>query len=76
MQAYFSKGEAKDAIAKVQATFNFDIAPKKGETPRTFVIDLKNGNGKTYEGKLDGADATFSLVDDDFELICLGKLNP
>lgn len=77
MSSYFQKGEGKDSIAKVQAIFNFEISPKKGEpTAKTWVIDMKNGGGKVYEGKDDKADATFTMVDEDFELICLGKLNP
>lgn len=27
-------------------------------------------------GKPDNADATFTMTDDDFEQVCLGKLNP
>jgi len=77
MAAYFQTGQGKDAVAKVQAVFNFEILPKKGDPPaKTFVIDLKNGQGKVYEGKDEKADSTFTMVDDDFELICLGKLNP
>jgi 3-hydroxyacyl-CoA dehydrogenase/3a,7a,12a-trihydroxy-5b-cholest-24-enoyl-CoA hydratase len=77
MNAYFQKGEGKDAIAKVQAVFNFEISLKKGDPPgKTWVIDMKNGSGKVYEGKDDKADATFVMVDEDFEQVCLGKLNP
>jgi len=36
---------------------------------------LKNGNGKVLDTKTEGADATFSMTDEDFELLCLGKLN-
>jgi len=77
MKAFFEKGEGKDNVGKVQAVFNFDISAKKGEpAAKSWVIDLKNAPGKVYEGKADNADATFSMVDEDFESICLGKLNP
>lgn len=77
MKAFFEKGEGKDNVNKVQAVFNFDISAKKGEpAAKSWVIDLKNAPGKVYEGKADNADATFSMVDEDFESICLGKLNP
>ena len=68
MAAYFQKGEAKDNVAKIQAIFNFDITPKKGEPiAKSWVIDMKNGQGKAYTGKSDNADATFTMTDDDFE---------
>jgi len=41
-----------------------------------YEIDLKSGQGHTKRGKPEKADATFTMTDDDFEAVCLGKLNP
>ena len=76
MNNYLLKGEGKDVIAKLQATYLFEITPKKGApVAKTFVIDLKNGGGKVYEGKAQ-VDSTFTMTDEDFESVCMGKLNP
>ena len=37
---------------------------------------MKNGSGQVKVGKPEKADATFTMTDDDFEAVCLGKLNP
>ena len=77
MGAYLDRGEGKPLISKVAALFSFEITPKKGEPPvKIFTIDLKNGQGKAHEGKSENPDATFTMTDDDFESVCLGKLNP
>jgi putative sterol carrier protein len=76
MNMFLSKGEGKDLVSKLQATYMFEITPKKGApVAKSFIIDLKNGNGKVYEGK-EQVDATFTMTDDDFEDVCMGKLNP
>jgi len=64
-------------VPKVAAVFNFEITPKKGEPiAKTWTIDLKNGQGRVDEARSESADATFTMTDEDFENICLGKLNP
>ena len=74
--AYLASGEGKDIISKLSAVFGFEITPKKGEPPaRVWTIDLKNGNGAVKLGKPESADATFTMTDDDFEQLVLGKLN-
>ena len=41
------------------------------------AIDLKNGSGKVYQGPAVGsADTTFTLSDEDFMEVVLGKLDP
>jgi len=61
----------------VQAIFGFEIIKAKGgKVEATYEIDLKNGQGAVRKGKPEKADATFTMTDDDFEAVCLGKLNP
>lgn len=55
----------------------FNIQAKKGgPVAKTYTIDLKNGNGKVTPGETAKPDATFTMVDEDFANVCLGKLNP
>ena len=76
MNAYLATGEGKPIIDKLQAVFGFEITPKKGEPPvRVWTIDLKNGHGSVKLEKPEKPDATFTMTDDDFEQVCLGKLN-
>jgi len=76
MASFLAKGEGKPIVEKLQAIYAMEILPQKGQPPaRTWMLDLKNGNGRVYQGK-DQADSTFTMTDDDFEQICLGKLNP
>ena len=76
MNAYLQTGEGKDVVQKLQAVFGFEITPKKGEPPaRVWTIDLKNGNGYVKLEKPEKPDATFTMTDDDFDLVTQGKLN-
>jgi hypothetical protein len=76
MNAYLTAGEGKNIVEKLQAVFAFEITPKKGDPPaRVWTIDLKNGNGHVKLEKPEKPDATFTMTDDDFEQVCLGKLN-
>jgi len=76
MRVYLDRGEGKKIVEQVQAVFNFEIVLKKGDPPaKTFMIDLKNGNGRIDEGRADTADATFTMSDEDFDLMTQGKLN-
>ena len=77
MSAYLAGGHGQALIPKVDSIFGFQITTKKGAKPSLiYEIDLKNGQGLCKEGKPAKADATFTMTDDDFEKVCLGKLNP
>ncbi|XP_030049390.1 peroxisomal multifunctional enzyme type 2 [Microcaecilia unicolor] len=63
-------------VKKVNAIFQWDIT-KNGKTTAQWTIDLKNGSGEIYRGAARGsADTSFTLSDQDFMDITLGKLNP
>ena len=77
MATYLNQGLGKELIPKVAAIFGFEITAKKGgPVALTYEIDLKNGQGSTKKGKPASPDATFTMTDEDFEAVCLGKLNP
>ena len=77
MQSYLEAGEGKDLPSKVGATFQFDIrAAKRGPIVGSWEIDLKSDTPACRAGKADKADAIFTMIDDDFYKVCLGKLNP
>lgn len=77
MATYLARGEGKALIPKVAAIFGFEIIRAKGgKIEGEYEIDLKNGSGACKKGKAASADATFNMTDDDFEQVCLGKLNP
>lgn len=77
MKNYLGGDEGKALVQKVGAIYQFDIIEKKGgPVIKSWKIDLKNENGSVKEGPADGADATFTMTDSDFEQVCLGKLNP
>jgi 3-hydroxyacyl-CoA dehydrogenase/3a,7a,12a-trihydroxy-5b-cholest-24-enoyl-CoA hydratase len=51
MKAYLDQGEGKALIPKVAAVFNFEIKKeKKGKVIKTWIIDLKNGQGNVKVG--------------------------
>merc|ERR1712127_499423 len=77
MATYLNQGLGKPLIPKVASVFGFEITAKKGAKPSLiYSIDLKNGQGATTRGAPKNADATFTMTDDDFENVCMGKLNP
>ena len=77
MRVFLERGEGKHLIPKVGAIFGFEITKKKGGKPeKTFEINLKEGSGYVKTSAPAKADATFTMTDDDFEAVCLGKLNP
>ena len=77
MYTYLAEGHGKAIIPKVAAIFSFEITKAKGGKVETiYEIDLKNGQGTVKKGKPAAADATFTMTDADFDLVCLGKLNP
>ncbi|XP_053330090.1 peroxisomal multifunctional enzyme type 2 [Spea bombifrons] len=70
------KDAGDQLVKKVNAIFQWDIT-KDGKTVAEWTIDLKNGSGEVYRGKVRGrADTTFTLSDQDFMELVLGKLNP
>lgn len=77
MATYLNQGLGKDLVPKVASTFGFEITATKGSpVVLVYEIDLKNGQGSTKKGKPAAADATFTMTDEDFEAVCMGKLNP
>jgi 3-hydroxyacyl-CoA dehydrogenase/3a,7a,12a-trihydroxy-5b-cholest-24-enoyl-CoA hydratase len=74
---YLGGDEGKKLVEKVSAVFQFDILEKKGgPVVKSWTIDLKNGNASCKEGAAEKYDALFTMTDDDFVQVCLGKLNP
>ncbi|KAM3937128.1 peroxisomal multifunctional enzyme type 2 [Leptodactylus fuscus] len=70
------KDVGSELVKKVNAVFQWDIT-KDGKTAAQWTIDLKNGSGEVYHGSVRGrADTTFTLSDQDFMDLVLGKLNP
>ncbi len=68
---FLDKGEGVKLISEIGSVFGFEIKKdKKGPVVKTFIIDLKNGQGKTMVGKPENPDATFTMTDDDFDLVC------
>ena len=62
-------------VKQVGCVYAFELREKKGGSPTTYTIDLKNGNGAIIEGKSDvKADATFVMLDGDFIKLTQGKL--
>lgn len=77
MSDYLGMGEGKDLPEKVGAIFQFDIKETKtGPVVGSWEIDLKNTPPSCKEGKAEKADAVFTMVEEDFKNVCLGKLNP
>ena len=77
MHSFLAKGEGKALVPKVAAIFAFEITRAKGsKVEGVYEIDLKNGQGNVRKGKAEKAGATFTMTDEDFENVCLGKLNP
>ena len=77
MFTYLSQGNGKDLIPKVNAIYALEITKTKGgKVEVVYEIDLKNAQGTVKKGKPAAADATFTMTDADFDLVCLGKLNP
>ncbi|XP_053263872.1 peroxisomal multifunctional enzyme type 2 [Podarcis raffonei] len=70
------KEHGSELVKKVNAIFQWNIT-KDGKTAVQWTIDLKNGSGDVYQGPARGkADIIFSLSDDDFVDLVLGKINP
>ncbi|XP_016279236.1 peroxisomal multifunctional enzyme type 2 isoform X2 [Monodelphis domestica] len=70
------KDVGKELVKKVNAVFQWNIT-KHGQTAAQWTIDLKNGSGELYQGPARGsADTSFTLSDENFMEVVLGKLNP
>ena len=78
MTTYLDLGEGKEHCTNVAAIYNFEITKKKGQKKPEGVweINLKDAPGSCKKGAHPKPDATFTMTDDDFELVCLGELNP
>lgn len=77
MATYLNMGLGKPLIPKVASVFGFEITATKGAKPSLiYSINLKEGQGKVEKGDPKAADATFTMTDEDFNLVCMGKLNP
>lgn len=76
MKHVANAGEGEKLVKKVAASYQFDILPKKGEQPISFSIDLKNSPGRIHMGKTEKCDAHFTMLDEDFAKLVMGKLNP
>uniref|UniRef100_W5KZV0 Peroxisomal multifunctional enzyme type 2 n=1 Tax=Astyanax mexicanus TaxID=7994 RepID=W5KZV0_ASTMX len=65
-----------ELVKKVNAVFGWEIT-KGGKTAAQWTIDLKTGNGALHKGPYSGkSDVTFTVSDEDFMEVVMGKLNP
>ncbi|KAH0628150.1 hypothetical protein JD844_008946 [Phrynosoma platyrhinos] len=70
------KEDGNQLVKKVNAIFQWNIT-KDEKTAVQWTIDLKNGSGELYQGPAHGkADTIFTVSDEDFMDIVLGKINP
>ncbi|XP_054630216.1 peroxisomal multifunctional enzyme type 2 [Dunckerocampus dactyliophorus] len=70
------KESGGELVKKVNAVFGWEIT-KDGKNAAEWIIDLKNGSGALHPGPSGGkADVTFTVSDEDFMDVVLGKLNP
>ncbi|XP_053154341.1 peroxisomal multifunctional enzyme type 2 [Hemicordylus capensis] len=70
------KESGNELVKKVKAVFQWNITKDK-MTAVQWTIDLKNGSGALYRGPARGkADTTFTLSDEIFMDLVLGKINP
>lgn len=77
MKVFLERGEGASLVKQLQSVYGFNIVEKKnGPVKRAYTIDLKNGNGLVALAEPKNADATFTMIDGDFEQVCMGKLNP
>ena len=68
MKIFLARGEGKHLIPKVKSVFGFEILEKKGGKPTLiYEIDLKNGQGDVHQRTPQNADATFTMLDGDFD---------
>merc|ERR1719253_1407989 len=71
--ADLAKSVNADIVKKAKCIYRFDI--KDGKTTKSWVVNLKSGNGSVTEGA-GKADCTLIMADTDFVKLMGGKLNP
>jgi hypothetical protein len=77
MKAYVEAGLAKDAVKKCNSRYQINIMDNSNKTKvLQFSINLMPEDQKVEIGVSKNADATFEMTDNDFNLMCQGKLNP
>lgn len=77
MMDQYLQVEGEKVVAKCKAIYNFNILAAKGKPVDTcWTIDLKNGKGSVKQGCAKDADATFTMVDEDYHQMVNGKVNP
>ena len=77
MRVYLEMGEGADIVKKVQGVYQFDITEKKGGPVKgSWEINLKDGKGYVKPGKPAKYDALFTMQDQHFDDVCMGKKNP
>ncbi|KAI4894297.1 hypothetical protein NFI96_016095 [Prochilodus magdalenae] len=70
------KDQGAELVKKVNGIFGWEIV-KGGKIAAQWTIDLKTGNGALHQGPYAGkADVTFTVADEDFMEVVMGKLNP
>ncbi|CAN1274027.1 Sterol carrier protein 2 [Linum perenne] len=77
LKGFLDTDEGLQVRKKINLVYQFNIAPKKiGFEEVIYTIDLKKG--EVTQGAYEGgkADAIFSIKDDDFVKLALGKMNP
>lgn len=79
MAEFCRRGEAKEIVKKLSAIYNFEIVARIKD-PRSvikcWILDLKNGTGKVFPGRDTNADATFTMTEQDFDDVCMGRVHP
>jgi len=74
---FLASGEGKELVKKIASVFQIDIIETKGgPVVKSWTIDLKNESGSSKEGPAEKPEVVFTVSDEDFYQICLGKLNP
>jgi 3-hydroxyacyl-CoA dehydrogenase/3a,7a,12a-trihydroxy-5b-cholest-24-enoyl-CoA hydratase len=74
---FLATGDGKESTNKIKGVYQIDILDQKGgKVVKTWTIDLKNGNGMCKEGPPEKYDSLFTMTDEDFHAVCMGKLNP
>ncbi|XP_058024113.1 peroxisomal multifunctional enzyme type 2 [Ahaetulla prasina] len=70
------KEVGNELVKKINAVFQWNIN-KDNKPAVQWTIDLKNGSGEIYKGPARGkADTIFTVSDEDFVNLILGKINP
>merc|ERR1711976_1002817 len=68
--------EGEAMVKKLGFVYCFEVFKKKGDKPKAWTVNLKEGKGSMSEGRVGKIDATFTLSDDDVVKLSQGKLNP